>query len=323
VEPADGLTDPDAFASTFGGERRLIQNDDTFASAVCGMGCMGIVYALVIEVREKFWLNEVRTLTTWEALRDTVTEDGVLGEGDHYELFVNPYPRDDGQHSALVTRRRDCPNPGEDPDERESRHPLTELEASLPITGVLLRFLARHLPSLMVGRFDSVLDEMQDEGYANVSYRVFNIGQANHLPAISMELCVGLEGGQHLAAVDRVLEIAAEQRKRKRWYHTSPFSLRFAAPSGAYASMMHDRASMIFELILVRDTRGGNELLAGYEEALADLDVRAHWGQYNTLTKERIQATYPRWDDWMSVQRKFNASGVFDSPFTRRVGISD
>ena len=63
--------------------------------------------------REKFWLNEVRTLSTWEATRDTLTEDGVLGEGDHFELFLNPYPDDGGQHSVLVTRRRDCPDPGE------------------------------------------------------------------------------------------------------------------------------------------------------------------------------------------------------------------
>jgi hypothetical protein len=322
VEPSGGPTDPSAFASVYGGGRRLIQDDGTFAAAVCGMGCMGIVYAFVIEVRDRFWLDEVRTLTTWEATRDTLTEDGVLGEGDHYELFLNPYARDDGRHSMLVTRRRDCPDPGELPEDKQRRHPLTELEASLPITGVVLRFLARHLPSLMVRRFDTVLHDMQDDGYANVSYRVFNIGEANHLPAISMELCVGIEDGRHLTAVDRVLEIAAEQRKQKRRYHTSPIALRFTAPSQAHASMMYDRASMIFELILVTGTPGAYELLAGYEEALADFDARAHWGQYNTLTNERIRATYPRWDDWMSVERQFNSSGVFDSPFSRRVGIS-
>jgi hypothetical protein len=280
------------------------------------------VHSFVIEVREKFWLNEVRTLSTWEATRDTLTVDGVLGEGDHYELFLNPYPRDDGQHSMLVTRRRDCPEPTDLPEDKERRHPLTELEASLPITGVILRFLARHLPSLMVRRFDTVLDDMQDDGYASVSYRVFNIGEANHLPAISMELCVGIEDGRHLTAVDRVLEIAARQRKEHRRYHTSPIALRFTAPSPAFASMMHGRASMIFELILVTGTRGADELLAGYEEGLADLGVRAHWGQYNHLTEDRIRAAYPRWDDWMSVQLELNSSGVFDSPFSRRVGIS-
>src|SRR5439155_4852671 len=314
VEPAAGPTDPGKFDSVFGGERRLIQDDDTFAAAVCGMGCMGIVHALVIEVREKFWLEEKRELRTWEATRDTLTKDDVLGEGDHYELFLNPYPRDDGQHNMLVTRRRDAVDPGGPPATRERGHPLAELEASLPITGVVLRFLARHLPSLMARRFDAVLDEMQGD-WVSVSYRVFNIGEANHLPAVSMELCVGLEGNRHLDAADRTLEIAAEQRRRHRRYHSSPISLRFTKASPAFASMMYGRDSMIMELILVTGTRGGNELLAAYEAGLAEFDVRAHWGQINYLTEDRIRGTYPRWDDWMRVQRQLGSSGVFDSPF--------
>jgi hypothetical protein len=322
VEPAGGPTHPAAFASVYGDQRHLVQDDDTFGAAVCGMGCLGLIYSLVLEVREKFWLDEVRTLSTWEAVRGTLTAEGVLGEGDHYELFLNPYAGSDGQHRLLVTRRRDCPEPDHFPPDKLERHPLTELEASLPITGVLLRLLARRLPSLMVKRFDSTLAGMVDDGYANVSYKVFNIGEANHLPAYSMELGVALEGGRHLQAVDRILAIARERRANERLYHTSPIALRFVAPSSAYASMMHDRATMMIELIIVDGTRGGYQLLAGYEERLADLTARAHWGQYNTLTRERIRALYPRWDAWLAVEGRLNASGVFDSPFTQRVGIS-
>ena len=70
---------------------------------------------------------------------------------------------------------------------------------------------------------------------------------------------------------------------------------------------------MMIELIMVAGSRGGYTLLEGYEERLADLDVRPHWGQYNTLSAERIADLYPAWDDWMAVEREFNSSGVFDS----------
>lgn len=30
---------------------------------------------------------------------------------------------------------------------------------------------------------------------------------------------------------------------------------------------------------------------------------------------------YPHYDDWLDVYCKLNASGAFDSPFTRHVGI--
>jgi L-gulono-1,4-lactone dehydrogenase len=119
VERTDGPTDRTRFEATFAGTRTLIQDDDTFNSAVCGMGCMGIVWSYLIEVREKFWLKEARTLSTWEDTRETLTTRGVLGEGDHYELFVNPYPRDDGKHNLLVTRRCDADDPGGPPDTRE------------------------------------------------------------------------------------------------------------------------------------------------------------------------------------------------------------
>jgi hypothetical protein len=313
VEPSGGITDP----ARFGNGRTLIQDDDTFRAAICGMGSMGLIHSLVIAVRERFWLNEVRTLSTWEEVRDTLTVDGVLGEGDHYELFLNPY----GEHRVLVTRRADCPEPVDFPPDKLERHPLTELEASSPLVWFFLRLGARFVPGLVASRFDSLLEGMRDDGYANISYNVFNIGEANHLPAYSMELGVSLEGGRHVECIDRLLEIAAEQRRR-RLVHTSPIALRFVAPSEAFASMMFDRPTMMIELIMIVGTRGGERLLAGYEEQLADLGVRPHWGQLNHLTPARVAQLYPRWEDWLAVQRRFNASGVFDSSFTARVGIT-
>lgn len=317
VEPADGPTDPAAFAED---GIELVQDDDRFNAAICGIGTLGLLHRVMIEVREKFWLKEVRTLDTWENVRSSLTADGVLGEEGHYELFVNPYPGDDGQHRVLVTRRTEAEEPIDEPQDKLERHPLTELQASWKLTGVVLRFLARRFPSLMAKRFDSVLEDMTDDGYTNVSYKVFNIGEANKLPADSMELGVAVDG-RHVEAVDRILEIAAK-RAKEGIHHTSPFSLRFVAPSRAYASMMHGQPTMMIELIMVTGSRGNLALLIGYEDALADLEVRPHWGQLNAIEPEQPPRLYPMWERWLEVERDYNASGVFDSPFTERVGIS-
>jgi L-gulono-1,4-lactone dehydrogenase len=321
VEPADGPTDPARFSSAQPG-RRLIQDDDSFLAAVCGMGCTGLIHSLVIEVREKFWLNEVRTLSTWEAVRDHLTVEYLRRAGEHYELFVNPYAQSDGTHRLLVTVRTPCPEPDGLPPDKLERNPLTELASSIPLTGILIRWYMRLFPRSLPKRFDQVLADMRDDGYASVSYRVFNIGAANELPAYSSELGVSVEDGSHVAAVDRILAIAERRRREDGIYHTSPFSLRFVAPSRAYASMMHGRATMMIELIMVKGSKRGYELLAGYEAELADLGVRPHWGQYNKLTPEQLPLLYPQWPQWLAVHRQFNSSGVFDSPFTRRVGIS-
>ncbi len=316
LEPENGPTDP---AGSSDPVFELVKDDERFFAAVCGIGTLGLIHSLLIEVRERFWLNEVRTLTTWEEARATLTEDGVLGEGHHYELFVNPYAGEDGRHRALVTRRGECPEPVGKPKDKLERHPLTELASRSWALGNFFKLLARFLPGLIAKRFDSVLAGMCDDGYANRSYKVFNIGEANHLPAYSMELGVAIDG-RHVEAVDRILDIAAA-RAEDGVYHTSPFSLRFVAPSRAYASMMHRRKTMMIELIVVDGTRSGYPLLDEYERSLADLGVRPHWGQHNNLTSADARRLYPSWERWLAIESELNGSGVFDSTFTRRIGI--
>jgi hypothetical protein len=89
-------------------------------------------------------------------------------------------------------------------------------------------------------------------------------------------------------------------------------------------AMMNGRDTMMIELIMLTHTEGGFELLADYEDALYAFGGRPHWGQVNTLTggDGLIGAMYPRFGDWLEVHERLNATGVFDSPFSKRVGIS-
>jgi L-gulono-1,4-lactone dehydrogenase len=326
VEPRDGFTDPEAFAALPGDERELVQDDEVFLAAVCGIGCMGIVDSLVLEVRSEFWLRERRVVRTWEEVRGELS-GGVLGRHDRYELFLNPYARKAGGHEVLVTTRDEVPKP--DPDSLSpgdgERHPLIEMQASIPLVWLALRLAARLAPSLLRTQFGRTLRRMEDENYTQVSYRVMNIGAANKLPALSSELGVPTEGVAHLRVVDSILEIADECARTRKLFHTSPIALRFVAPSRAYASMMHEGATMMIELILVSETRGGRDLLAEYESRLGEeFGARPHWGQYNVLgpDREHLEGLYRRWGAWLAAYERFNASGVFDSEFTDRIGIS-
>ena len=89
--------------------------------------------------------------------------------------------------------------------------------------------------------------------------------------------------------------------------------------------MMSGRDTMMIELIQLSRSEGGYELLAAYEDALYDLGGRPHWGQVNTLTGSHglVASMYPRYEDWLEVHGQLNANGAFDSPFTKRVGISE
>jgi hypothetical protein len=323
IEPGEGITDPELFA-----ERRpewqLLQDDTAFNAARVAMGCLGVIYAVTLAVRGKFYLREVRTLSTWDEAREKLLEGSLLRDNSHCEIYFNPYEQD-GVHHCLITTRNEVSQEQYQSDPHRARNFFVELLSRLSITPRVINIIQGLWPSRSPAMIDQALKALVKRDYTNVSYRVFNIGTANDLPAYSAEIGVPVdERGRHIEAVQKIFVVAARHRDLGNAYQSSPISLRFVRASDALMSMMYGRDTMMIELIMLTHTEGGFELLGDYEEALYALSGRPHWGQVNTLTGSDglVASMYPRFDDWLEVHRRLNASGVFDSPFSKRVGIS-
>jgi hypothetical protein len=186
-----------------------------------------------------------------------------------------------------------------------------------------MQLAGRFAPNKIPAMLDFSLGAIKcPDGYANVSYLVYNIGSVNKLHAYSAEMAVPTEGDKHIEAIEAVLAIAERYRSEGAIYHTSPIACRFVAPSAAYMSMMNARETMMIELIQLVDTDGGTEILAAHQEALEPLQVRPHWGQINTLADSEVARLYPRFADWDRIRRQLDPNDVFASPFTKRVGIT-
>ena len=293
---------------------RLERGDPRFDAAVVSMGCMGVIYSATLEVEPEYWLTEVRELSSWARERERIPE--ALQVNRHYEVYLNLY----GQNRCIACRRnRTTVHRGKRATDRFRRHLWLELASRSKVIPFLGNLILDALPDTAPGRTDSMLGFLADNEYTGPSYKVLNIGAANLLPAYSSELAVPLD---HFAeAIDRLIEVAARHRDLGRVYHTGLVALRFVKASPAYMAMMHGRDTMMIELIQATDTEGGFELLAAYEEALYDLGGRPHWGQVNALAGP-LARMYPEYDRWMAVHDELNASGVFDSPFSKRVGIT-
>jgi hypothetical protein len=185
--------------------------------------------------------------------------------------------------------------------------------------------VANALPKATPKFMQMTLNGLSDDEYTHRSYKVLNIGAANSLPAYSAEIGVPVDDrGRHVAAVERIIEIADEHRRIGEIFHTSPIALRFVRSSGAHLSMMQGCDTMMIELIQLKGTQGGLEALAAYENALYALDGRPHWGQVNTLTgsHELVASLYGQLPRWLDAHAELNSTHVFDSPFSKRVGIA-
>jgi hypothetical protein len=330
IEPSDGPTDAAAYRAAHPDDR-LVQDDDWFDAAVVGIGCMGLIYSVILAVRPLFYLREIRAMSTWAQVREDLalgSDSPVLTENVHYEVLFSPYPRVKGKVETvecLVTTRNPVSPPEYRRDHRRSRSLLMELAARFPLTPVLIDWAARLWPKLCPWMITQAMKALVNDDYVNISYRVLNIGAANYLPAYSAEIGVPIDARHHhLQAVERIVEVAEERAKLGDAYHSSPISLRFVKATGAHLSMMQGRDTMMIELIMAKHTVGGMELLDAQEQALYRLGGRPHWGQVNTLTGSNglVASMYPRYADWQRVHEQLNESGVFDSPFSKRVGLS-
>ena len=88
-----------------GGEIKFIQDDDHFLSAGVSMGCMGIIYAVVISVRKTYMLRETREFSWWSDVKRKLEDGSDLRDNRHLEVLVSPYPYANGDYKCMVTRR--------------------------------------------------------------------------------------------------------------------------------------------------------------------------------------------------------------------------
>jgi len=322
IEPSDGPTDADAYRRHHP-DRELRQDDLWFDAARVGVGCLGLVYSAMIEVCPSYFLRERRELRRWGEVRDELRTREVLREHRHYEVYISPYRlRDDDW--CLVTTRDPTDGPAKNWGDRH-RNTIPEIAARIPLVPALLNLVSDLRPSLVPRMLDGALRMLRKGVYVEQGYRVLNIGTANLVPAYSSEIGVPFTAeGKHLGAIERIREIADRHRRVGSVYQTSPISLRFVHASSAHLSMMEGRDTMMIELIQMTRTEGGFELLAAYEAGLYEFDGRPHWGQVNSLTGAHglVPELYPRLADWQRVHAELNRSRVFDSPFSKRVGIS-
>ena len=225
IEPANGITDPAKFA-LHGGDLQLIQDDKFFHAAVVGVGCMGIIYAVLLRVRRQFWLSETITLHKWTDLRARL--DGLIRAHGYVEVIINPHLLN-GDNTCMLTLRDEVPKPTVPSPPKPFRNLFSQLIANLPGAGDFLDALVIARPTIVPKLVEEALNDLVDPNpYIGPSYELLSVGAINTFPAVSSELGVDLD--VHVDAIAAVLAIAVEARTEDT-YHCGVINVRYVAPS--------------------------------------------------------------------------------------------
>ncbi len=325
IEPANGMTNPEKFRAAHP-DIILKQDDEWFKAVVVSMGCMGIVYSVILRVAKKFWLEEIRTISTWDVVKQDLLAGNVLRDNQHYEVLVNPYIVN-GKHTCVITRRNPTTQPDKPDYKRDHRNPLEVFLSTYRFVIFLFnRFLPlifKYLPEVTPTLLDNSMKSLKDDSYIAPSYKVFDIGSPNYIGAYSSE--IGFPMSTYLDAVEEMFEIADKLRVIGRAYSTCPFSLRFVKASPTYVAMMNGRDTCMIEMPIVKHTHAGEDILRQYEYAMYEFGGRPHWGQIHFFTGNNgfIGKMYPELEKWLKVYRLLNKEGTFQNSFTDRCGFSE
>ena len=269
---------------------RLTRADPELAGAVVGLGALGIVTALTLDVEPTYdVVQQVHTGLPWQVVLDDL--DAVTGSADSVSLFTDwrgplvaqvwrkhriaggtlpPGPWELGEAAgASAARRQVHPLPGGDPG---------STTAQLGVPGPWYE----RLPHFRMGFVPSAGQELQSEYLVARSHAVAALSAVRRLAGL-------------LAPVLLVSEI------------------RTVAADDLWLSMAYRRDSLALHFTWALRPGAVAALLPVLEEALAPFSPRPHWGKLFTSA-----VGYPCGADFRSLVSRLDPEGTFGNAFLDR-----
>jgi len=258
----------------------LRRGDEGFDGAVVGLGALGVVAALTLDVVPAFELRQyVYDDLPHASLERHLPE--ILAAGYSVSLFTN-WASQDINHAWF---KRTDPMPegpvfGARPADGP-RHPVPGVPAdnSTEQFGVPGPWFTR-LPHFRMEFSPSTGAELQSEWMVPLD---------RALDAID--------------AVARVRETIAPVLQVNE--------IRTVAADELWLSMNYRRASLGLHFTWIADTAAVLPAVAALEEQLTPLEARPHWGKVFTQDAATVRGRYPRFADFQALVRQYDPKGVF------------
>ncbi|KAF9771249.1 hypothetical protein IL306_011131 [Fusarium sp. DS 682] len=324
IEPKDGISDPAKFVQ--GDVQELKQDDDWFQAALIAMGCLGLVYSYIIEVVPTFFLSEVRALTTWQDYK-TQLAGGLSSaplQNHYFEIDLNPYVT--AGHNIAVTTIRNISSATKREGGRGFDNWLAGLLAQHHLVEEILVWTLNRWPRWSTAAITTAMKSLPVKKYIDKSFKVLNICAVDDVKAYAMEL--SFDANKDIVSiVDRILALFQKAANEKLWFLAGPFALRFVKESNAFLAPQQGRTTMMVEMDMLFGVKTGEDLLKYMRQGLCEGEegkgVRVHWGlDLDTVKKGDLESMYPESERWLAVYKELNSTGIWNSPFTDRLGIS-
>ncbi len=278
-------------------EGRLVECDagrdpELFQAARLGLGMIGVIVALKLEVVPAFRLRESLSRMRLDAVLERWDE--LTRAHRHVEFFVFPY-----SDQALL-KTLDVVEEGDDPVVADPTQAVFQAACDLTAFAPGLAPTLQKLMTLGMGASTR----------AGPACRIF--------PSERDTRFEEMEGEVPEAAGPAALRAAIAEVRKRRFPIIFPFEFRVVAGDDLWLSPMNAGTccSISFHQYAKMEWR---QPFAAVEAVFRDHGARPHWAKRHTLTSDDVLSLYPRAARWGEVRRRFDPEGKFMNADLRRL----
>ncbi len=319
VEPTQGLSDPAKWRARYPGPTfDLAQDDGLFHAVRCGVGFVGVVYAVVTRTQPQYNLEETRTFTTWSVVAPQLRTLLVDPAVHSVHLWLNPYlanGKTDQTCALTVLRRTTLPPQGH-------RGLGIALGGMNPFTD-LVRLLVSVAPKAIPFLMDEALKSVVASNVVMPSTQALDFGAPNSMPVHAASL--GFDAAQVEQVMPAVMAELNAWAQQGNWV-SSPIGLRWVKGTPDWLSPQYARDTCMLEVPIMKGTPNATATLDRYAHYMMDTwGGRPHWGQQNPITRAQFLRVYGQGavSSFVSAFRTLNPKGFFDGPLTQQLGLRD
>jgi FAD-linked oxidoreductase len=277
---------------------------DLFEVARLGLGSVGLLAAVTIDVVPAFRLRAVEEPWALDAILERLTgTDGLVEANDHFEFYWFPHTR-----RELTKRNNRVPD-----DDLEPLSPVRAWVDDELLSNAV--FAATNRLTAAVRRLTPQVNAVAARAlsartYTAPSYEVF--ASSRRVRFREMEYAIPRSAvGPALAEIERWLASTGV-------LIPFPVEVRFAAPDDVWLSTAYQRESAyvaVHQYIGLPYVR----YLHAVERIMAGFDGRPHWGKLHWLDADRLAQLYPRFADVQQVRATADPAGVLTNDYVDRV----
>jgi hypothetical protein len=314
IEPAPGVTDPALLRALVVPDvnpANIIYDERLFDACLVSLGCMGVIYAVVMQVREAYGLVETTAETTWSAFKRNISTYLDDPTSRFLQVLVDPYHDGNNDNVCLVTTRSEAvaTDPVVRPQggvEAAVRRMIDDLDGfakiDLALQGVfddpgppperrlakIVAGILRYAPDqrhVMIEHYADILRAAWPPGtIQGASYSIMDNGYGQEHPSTqpgySVELFFPpLSVNRPFSFMDFVDAVIAIINSFGETFFAGYVSLRFTGQTAAFLGMQQWDKTCAAEISAVQGVPSLEDLLGRlYVMALQNGGL-AHWGQ--------------------------------------------